>query len=425
MEVYKKSYQNECQELREKLEHKLKTTVIQEDSLGPELAINENDIQKSRGEKTEGIYEELETIIGQYKEEMDNKIDQYKEEIDKKIDQYKEEIDKKIETLKEAQEKRYVKIKDTSEGLLGDPKEDEKETILAKEEIDNEKLIEIGLERENENYENDKESIQKSEKAIKYWGDMAKSLKDKIESAEKDIEKTINESREVMGTLLSEFESDLKNSQQGLDIIGRMFKRIVDPGDQLNELIKESETFGQLKRITRDEWENIFKEVDDEEVAEKALKKQLDTVGMYNYRIIAALQENAEKREKKIMKFIETQILPILDGIIDGLKHSKDTFDNLKTKSPEKSDDFDRWLDTYKILQNKFLELLKTVKINVIKTEPGSPIDYERHRPFDVCPDTEMEDEQIKDVVRDGYEYRDKEDNLKIIRPAQVLVVKN
>ena len=52
-------------------------------------------------------------------------------------------------------------------------------------------------------------------------------------------------------------------------------------------------------------------------------------------------------------------------------------------------------------------------------------IDFERHEPSSVEADPGMENEQIKEISRDGYEYVEHNGNRQTLRVARVVVIKN
>jgi molecular chaperone GrpE (heat shock protein) len=52
-------------------------------------------------------------------------------------------------------------------------------------------------------------------------------------------------------------------------------------------------------------------------------------------------------------------------------------------------------------------------------------IDFERHEPASVEADPAMENEQIKEISRDGYDYVAPDGDRQTLRVARVVVVKN
>ena len=71
------------------------------------------------------------------------------------------------------------------------------------------------------------------------------------------------------------------------------------------------------------------------------------------------------------------------------------------------------------------MTMLNDVGVYRMDIEPGMMIDFERHEPSLVEADSEMENEQIKEIGRDGYEYVAQNGNRQTLRLARVVVVKN
>jgi molecular chaperone GrpE (heat shock protein) len=69
--------------------------------------------------------------------------------------------------------------------------------------------------------------------------------------------------------------------------------------------------------------------------------------------------------------------------------------------------------------------MLNDIGVYRMDIEPGMMIDFERHEPSSVEADPEMENEQIKEISRDGYEYADHKGNQQTLRVARVVVIKN
>ena len=99
--------------------------------------------------------------------------------------------------------------------------------------------------------------------------------------------------------------------------------------------------------------------------------------------------------------------------------------------------DYSLWLEeTIQQLQAKdfdaielgkmLLDMLEAVKVYPMAVEIGKQIDYKRHEPFDVQPDENLLNEDIKEVTRQGYEYEPETDlDLIVLRSARVVVVNN
>ncbi len=288
-----------------------------------------------------------------------------------------------------------------------------------------EALIDHAKKMEQESLKEDRQRIGNISQNAAYWQDQGKKLKSELEQVEGSSKELLDNSKKLLETLPDELKDEIINNQEGLNIIGRMLNRLVDPGDRLNELAKDVTFTEELKELSRDEWKNAFEDETTEELVLKKIKKKLNAVGMENYRNVSKVNDTAENQKKAFTDFIGRQVLPILDGINDGKAHLNDRINVLSEKFPEKKFELDKWFQTYTDLGNKLESSIEKVGVYGMIIEPGMKIDFERHEPFGVESDPEMDNEQIKEITRKGYEYAILNGNRQILRPAQVIVVKN
>jgi molecular chaperone GrpE (heat shock protein) len=135
--------------------------------------------------------------------------------------------------------------------------------------------------------------------------------------------------------------------------------------------------------------------------------------------------ELADKRQKTWLDFIGKQVLPILDGIIDGKNHTSILVDELREQYQESDSKISEWYNTYLTLSSTILTMLNGLSVYRMDIEPGMKIDFERHEPSSVEADPGMENEQIKEISRDGYDYVEHNGNRQTLRVARVVVIKN
>ncbi|CAN2040433.1 HSP70 cofactor GrpE domain-containing protein [Candidatus Magnetomoraceae bacterium gMMP-15] len=297
-------------------------------------------------------------------------------------------------------------------------------TVSNKSELNIEELIDYAMKREKKNFDEDQKQVEIYRNDIHYWIKQGKKLEHEIKRLEPFVTATIDNSIDIIKTLPDNLKNDLQNSQSGLNIIGRMLKRLVEPGDRLHELAKDITFKDKLKEpFEDDEWKNIIKDEVNDDSAQKKIDKKLKDIGMENYTIVSGLNEIAENRKKKFLNFLTGSILPILDGVNDGQKHLINHIEKLKEKNIEQEKKLNDWFGNYQNLQNELKPLLVGIRKMDIKL--GSLIDFERHEPVGVEPDSEMQNEQIKEITRHGYEYTTYDNKFKVLRAAQVIVVKN
>jgi len=276
------------------------------------------------------------------------------------------------------------------------------------------------------------ESIQEDEKSIElclqnagFWLERGKRLNLMIKEAADATDKVIANSNKILESLPDELKKTLGNSQQGLNIIGRMVQRLIKQDDRLESLVAKIESVDNLKELEDDEWIKLLEEELNEKSALKKIDKNLEAVRRSNYKLVSKAGDLADKRQKTWLDFIGKQVLPILDGIMDGKNHTAILIDELKEQYQESESKLSEWFDTYATLSSTFLSRLNDIGVYRMEIEPGKMIDFERQEPSSVEADPAMENEQIKEISRDGYEYVAHNGNRQMLRVARVVVIKN
>jgi molecular chaperone GrpE (heat shock protein) len=94
-------------------------------------------------------------------------------------------------------------------------------------------------------------------------------------------------------------------------------------------------------------------------------------------------------------------------------------------KYQESESKLSEWFNTYFTLSSTILTMLNDLDVYRIDVEPGMMIDFERHEPSSVEADPVMENEQIKEISRDGYEYVNRNGDRHTLRVVRVVVIKN
>ena len=95
-----------------------------------------------------------------------------------------------------------------------------------------------------------------------------------------------------------ELPKDLKNHQEGLEIIGRMLDRLVAPGERLKKLAEDIEIPGELNAMTEDQWRALLEEMTDKELALKKIQQTLKNIGKENYRIVSLSKRSCQEPQK-------------------------------------------------------------------------------------------------------------------------------
>jgi hypothetical protein len=301
----------------------------------------------------------------------------------------------------------------------------DKEIVIEEPVLDIQGLIAQAMAEAQENIEDDQKSIELCLKNTGFWLERGKSLTLMIKEAADATDEIIANSNKLLESLPDELQKTLGSSQQGLNIIGRMLQRLLKQDDRLESLVAEIESADNLKELEEDEWIKILEGETNEKSAQKKISKNLETIRRSNYKLVSQAGELAEKRQKTWVEFIGTQALPILDGIIDGKNHTAILIDELREQYQESESKLSEWFNTYFTLSSTFLTRLNDIGVYRMDIETGMMIDFERQEPSSVEADPAMENEQIKEISRDGYEYVAHNGNRQILRVARVVVIKN
>jgi molecular chaperone GrpE (heat shock protein) len=330
------------------------------------------------------------------------------------------ETEKDLENKLEKAEREIQRLKQENQELKS-----EKEQQNPKKRFYFQESIEKAVEEQNVQIKEDKRDYDRYYKQVQHWNKKVKILKEEIVSTVKDFEQKLEECRQIIkDKFSSELQEKLKSRHEALEIIGKMSERLLES----NLFSEEDPEDSELPKVSEEEFQKICLGENDEQSFKKALDQKLKEVGNQRWQIVSQMRDLAQQRRKGWLQFVEKKMLPILDGLADGKKYSQLVVEELKKNESEYLEDLNNWLQTHEDWQTKLLDLLKRVGVYPINDECGKPIDYNRHEPIDVERDENFKDEDIKEIVRQGYEYEDETETGKerpILRPAQVVVVKN
>ncbi len=350
--------------------------------------------------KVEGLEAELEN-----RDDRINKLEERVKELEAKFDEI-------CSHLKQIESQPY-------------PVKADEEIVLKELVLDIQGLIAQAKAKAQENIKDDEKSIKLCLKNAGFWLERGKRLKLMIKEAAGATDEVIADSNEILESLPEELKNALGSSQQGLNIIGRMLQRLVNQDDRLKSLVEKIELADNLKELEEDEWMKLLEGEMNEKSAQKKINKNLDIIRRSNYELVSKAGELADKRQKTWLDFIGKQVLPILDGIIDGKTHTSILIDELREQYQESESKLSEWFNTYFTLSSTISTMLNDLGVYRMDIEPSMMIDFERHEPSSVEADPMMENEQIKEVSRDGYDYVAHKGNRQTLRVARVVVIKN
>jgi len=220
--------------------------------------------------------------------------------------------------------------------------------------------------------------------------------------------------------LPSEVRDELHGRQEGLNLTGKMLSRLPGRLPQEVDIVAED-----LPTVGEKGWHDLLSGERKEESARRRIRQETDRIGSERYQVVSRVRSSGEKAQKSALGFVEKHVLPVLDAIDDGESHSSPLIAELSEKHSEEKDRLGAWCKTYGDLRSLLLSALAEAGVQPMDVEIGTHVDYDRHEPFDVEPDPDLADESIKSVVRRGYEYESGNGQPSVLRPAQVVAVKN
>ncbi len=286
-----------------------------------------------------------------------------------------------------------------------------------------EHLIKQCLQKDAENWQEDEREWEEYRKQVEYWNSANEYLFQEISNAILKSCSRIRECGELMRYFqdISHLYNTLSSRYQGLELIQRMLERLQEPIATLkNYTIPSTE----LLRVEESELVNLIEGETEEKQVTALLDKKLKEVGNTRYQSIRECRELGEKLKKQWLNFIEKKFLPILDGVEDGKQHSETLIGNLEREYPQQVNNLQQWLATYSDLRKILLGGLGRIGVTRMSVEIGKPVDYLRHEPISAEADSNLDHESVKEIIRNGYEYKVSEELL-TLRSAQVVVVKN
>lgn len=154
---------------------------------------------------------------------------------------------------------------------------------------------------------------------------------------------------------------------------------------------------------------------------EEDFKNKMITAVKHDKKMLVDCRKLSEKIKKDYFKSILCNtILSVTSGVFESEKQ----FDiNYKKANYQGKDSmyFDNWKQIYKKLLDLMYDFLGKIDIELIECERGDKYDEKIHNPYTQSePDDELENEQIKEVIRLGFKYGDE-----VVKEVDVLVVKN
>ena len=284
------------------------------------------------------------------------------------------------------------------------------------------KLVEELLAQQQIDFTEDQQKFASCSKDAAYWSDVRNKLLQEVNSSVLETEKIFKEYSITYDKFPPEIQQVLNGSDNGLKIIQRMIGRLLEQSAPLSELsVLEDLPLlpDQIELLLSVEKEQ------DRETVEKKLGKLLKDLGNQRWDVLSNGTNTVNSYRKEFIRFIEKRVLNIVDGIESGENNSLSLIASLKDTYIDQAENLTIWFSTYSILKDLLIQMLAKVHVFRMEVEIGTPIDYEKHEPFDVEVDESLKNEDIKELTRSGYEYIPDQSTRSVLRHAQVVVVKN
>ena len=368
------------------------------------------------------------TIVSEKTDKENDEKSQFEKcDLDKDIKKQLTELEKRIIKLEES-DKKYIELKNQINNLeqkidsINDSEKDEK-----KQQIDFNPIISNAIEKENKIYNKDFLEFNKLIENIKYWEKIGKQIYSDISDKEPLLNEFINKGANILNKFPVEIKEQLQTKQDGLNIIGRMIRRLFDSGGLLTNISETISFEESLKEpLSNQNWLEILKNCSTLSDAQEKIDKLLEKYENNNYKIVYSNNELSKNCEKNISSFMNKKFLPIIDAVYEGKKHcSRHSKGISNSHNGNYAYEVQEWFRIYSDITDKLESILIKVGIEKIEVSVGDFIDFNLHEPFTVEPQPDMENEQIKEIIKQGFEYKMPDGSKKILRPTQVVVVKN
>jgi len=281
-------------------------------------------------------------------------------------------------------------------------------------------LVAEAWKQEQTSLEEDAQELADTVSGAEIWAARTGALRSAMDTTVTAAGEALEACSKIAEELPAEVCDELQGRQEGLNLTGKMLSRLPGRLPEKADIVAE-----ELPSIGETGWHDLLTGERREESARRRIKQEAGRVGSERYQVISRVRSAGEKAQKSALGVVEKHVLPVLDAIDDGESHSTPLIAELSEKYPDEKECLDAWCKTYAELRGLLLNALAEVGVRPMEVTIGTHVDYDRHEPFDVEPDPELADESIKSVVRQGYEYELAGGESCVLRPAQVVAVKN
>lgn len=268
------------------------------------------------------------------------------------------------------------------------------------------------------------EELNSAFKELRHWNSLHAWFVGGLRATIWLIEDLLSRSEKSQSDWPPELTEKLKTRHQGLVLTGKILRRSSEKCDCLSLLGEGAFPNIETEPISDRQWEEVLDKL---QAAESASEFELLHQHLSSARdaVLSGIKKSTTQDQKQLLELVQKSVLPVIDGLDDGEMGTESLIDSLTKDFPDHCDSLEDWFGTYQKMRSTLLELLTGVGIEQMDVVSNTPVDYERHEPFDVEESLEFDDESILSLSRNGYEFPKAEDvPWKIVRPAQVIVAK-
>lgn len=282
--------------------------------------------------------------------------------------------------------------------------------------------IEAACETDEQPYRDDQQNLAQYWTQLQHYAAWSRELRQGMIAVIGNAVELMMTCQQAKSELPEFVQEQLQERHSGLEVIGRMVSRLEESVAKLPEAAVPPEP---LPTLDQHMLIQLSQEFSDIETFQQEIERKLKEVSNLRYQQVYDLRSAVEDRRKQIINFITAKVLPILDGLANGEGHTNRLLDQILQSNSDQETTLRQWFQFYPDLQAQILQVLQP-HVQPMTVHRGDAADYIRHMPLSAEPDSELENEFVKEVIQQGYEYQ-AESNLawEVLRPAQVIMVKN
>lgn len=266
----------------------------------------------------------------------------------------------------------------------------------------------------------DRKSLAKFQQELSYWNEAAAILQEDISSSIEKSKGILVSASEAKASLAEALQERLQSRHQGMELIGKMLARLTERVASLHAAVLVAV---ELRPLNEEGWSKLLQGGPDP----KKLESKLRGLEAERYQVVTQARDLAEGQRKRLLNFVEKQILPIVDAIDDGEKLSLPFVTKAdEITGPGGLQPLTQWFNTYSLLRAELLGTVAKMNVRPMTIQIGEMVDYMRHEPFDTVQDPALPTEAVKEEMRRGYEHMLSDGQAStVLRAAQVVVVRN